>query len=384
VPEESFSDPRKTVEAPGGASTLTKNPLRKLGRRLVRSKLLLFRVVGGPGSCRYGVQTPFDSMKRSTNSLIGQVVAVNVLLVVATLFAATAASSLNLRTHDQRGQFALLALTIILVLLVNMLMIQRRFSPLERLIERVAAIDPQQPAAFEPLQEHAGSEEVDRLAASFSQLLGRIEDERRRSGRLALRAQEEERRRLARDLHDEVNQALTAILLRLQAVSQDAPSEVVDELAEVRKLVNQAMEELLRLARQLRPTALDDHGLYSAIESQARRFSSQTGIATDLRTHGEPAELDEDREIAVFRIAQEALANVARHAEASRVDIDLVRVGERGIEMTVRDDGRGFATNGSADGLGLNGMVERARLMGGELEIDSRPGGGTAVSLRVP
>jgi two-component system sensor histidine kinase UhpB len=323
-------------------------------------------------------------MKRSTNSLIGQVVAVNVLLVVATLFAATAAASLNLRTDDQRSQFALLALTIVLILLVNMLMVRRRFSPLEQLIESVEAIDPQQPDTFDAPAAHGRSDEVDRLAASFQHLLERIEEERRRSGRLALRAQEEERRRLARDLHDEVNQALTAILLRLQAVYQDAPPGVADELAEVKRLVNQAMDELLRLARELRPTALDDHGLYSAIESQARRFSNQTGIATDLRTHGEPAELDEDREIAVFRVAQEALANVARHASASRVDIDLARLGDSGVELTVRDDGQGFPTHLPTDGLGLNGMAERARLVGGELEIDSRPGGGTAVSLRVP
>ena len=323
-------------------------------------------------------------MKRSTNSLIGQVVAVNVLLVVTTLFAASAAASLNLSTQDQRTQFALLALTIVLVLLVNMLMVQRRFTPLERLIERVEAIDPQQPAAFDAAEAGAGSREVDRLAASFRILLGRIEDERRRSGRLALRAQEEERRRLARDLHDEVNQALTAILLRLQAVSQDAPTAVADELTEVRRLVNQAMDELLRLARELRPTALDDHGLYPAIESQVRRFSSQTGVAADLRTHGDPADLDPDREIAVFRIAQEALANVARHADASAVAIDLSPLGEHGVELTVCDDGRGFALEGESCGLGLNGMVERARLVGGELEIASRPGGGTAVSLKVP
>src|SRR5215218_3426388 len=254
-------------------------------------------------------------MKRSTNSLIGQIVAVNVLLVIATLFAASAAASLNLQTHDDRTKFGLLALSIVLVLLVNMMMLRRRFSPLERLIDQVEAIDPQNPVApAEASPSPAGSDEVDRLAATFHRLLGRIEAERRRSGRLALRAQEEERRRLARDLHDEVNQALTAILLRLQAVAQDAPADVSDELGEVRRLVNQAMDELLRLARELRPTALDDHGLYPAIESQVRRFSSQTGIAADLRTHGDPAELDPDREIAVFRVAQEALANVARHA----------------------------------------------------------------------
>jgi two-component system sensor histidine kinase UhpB len=325
-------------------------------------------------------------MKRSTNSLIGQIVAVNVLLVVTTLFAASAAASLNLATQDNRTRFALLALTIVLVLLVNMLMIQRRFTPLERLIEKIEAVDPAEPASFDAgdARTSFGSDEVDRLATTFHRLLDRIEAERRRSGRLALRAQEEERKRLARDLHDEVNQALTAILLRLQAVSQDAPPAVAGELAEVRRLVNQAMDELLRLARELRPTALDDHGLYSAIEGQVRRFSTQTGIQAGLRVHGDPAELDPDRQIAVFRVAQEALANVARHASASSVDVDVVPIGSKGVALTVRDDGRGFATGRVSNGLGLNGMVERARLVGGELDIESRPGGGTAVSLRVP
>jgi two-component system sensor histidine kinase UhpB len=144
------------------------------------------------------------------------------------------------------------------------------------------------------------------------------------------------------------------------------------------------MDELLRLARQLRPTALDDHGLYSAIEGQVRRFSTQTGITADLRTHGDHVELDPDREIAVFRIAQEALANVARHAGASSVEVDVTPLGDHGVALTVRDDGRGFIPEGESNGLGLNGMAERARLVGGELEIDSRPGGGTALLLKVP
>jgi two-component system sensor histidine kinase UhpB len=324
-------------------------------------------------------------MKRDTNSLIGQIVAVNVLLVVSTLFAASAAASLDLATHDDRTKFTLLALTIILVLLLNMLMLRRRFSPLEQLIEDLERIDPSQAQATEDATTfRAGSDEVERLASTFRKLIGRIEDERRRSGRLALRAQEEERRRLARDLHDEVNQALTAILLRLQAVAQDASPEVADELAEVRRLVNQAMEELLRLARELRPTALDDHGLYSAIESQVKRFSAQTGIDTELRIEGTADHLDADREIAVFRIAQEALANVARHAGASRVAVEVQPLGDCGMELAVRDDGRGFLTARESNGLGLNGMAERARLVGGELDIVSVPEGGTAVRLRVP
>src|SRR4051795_13504472 len=214
---------------------------------------------------------------RRRESLVGQVVAVNVLLVVAVLFAASAAAGLNLAVNDQRLRFGAIAISIVLLLVVNMILLRRRFSPLEDLIERLEEIDPAQPTGqfFVP---RTNVEEVERLAITFRRLLLRIEEERRRSGRLGLRAQGEERRRLARDLHDEVNQALTAILLRLQALSQAAPPELVDELGELKRLVNQAMEELLRLARQLRPASLDDMGLVAAIEGQIARFSEQTGI----------------------------------------------------------------------------------------------------------
>jgi two-component system sensor histidine kinase UhpB len=321
---------------------------------------------------------------RTHTSLVGQVLAVNVLLVVATLFAATAAANLNLELRDQRLDFGLLAMTIILVLLVNLMMLRRRFSPLEQLIERIEAVDPAQEGELDAPQANGpAAAEVDRLAASFQRLLGRVEAERHRSGRLVLRAQEEERRRLARDLHDEVNQALTAILLRLEALSQSAPPEVGEELGEVKRLVNQAMGELLQLARQLRPTALDDHGLLPALTTHVRRFAGQTGIEADLRTNGEALDLPPDREIAVYRVAQEALANVARHAGASRVEVDLDTSGDT-LELRVRDDGRGFNPDGEHAGLGLDGMAERARLVGGELTIDSRPGSGTELVMTVP
>jgi two-component system, NarL family, sensor histidine kinase UhpB len=329
-------------------------------------------------------EDPIFVMKvtRSQTSLLGQVVAVNVLLVVATLFAASAAANLNLELRDQRSEFALLAFTIILILLVNILMVRRRFSPLEELTDRIEAVDPAQPSTFEAPEGGAGTQEVDRLARSFQMLLGRVEAERRRSGRLVLRAQEEERRRLARDLHDEVNQALTAILLRLEAASQAAPPELEEELGELKRLVNQAMEELLQLARQLRPTALDDHGLLPALATHVRRFASQTGIQADLQTHGEP-DLAPDQEIAVYRVAQEALANVARHSKASQVKVDLDTSGTA-LELRVRDDGTGFDSLRRRKGLGLDGMAERARLVGGELVIDSRPGVGTELVMRVP
>src|SRR5213083_2723276 len=210
---------------------------------------------------------------RRRESLVGQVVAVNVLLVVAVLFAATAAAGLNLAVNDERLRYGAIAISILILLGVNMILLRRRFSPLETLIAQLEEIDPAQPDT-QFVVPHTNVEEVERLAITFRRLLRRIEEERRRSGRMVLRAQEEERRRLARDLHDEVNQALTAILLRLEALSQDAPESLNHEIAELKRLVNQAMNELLQLARQLRPTALDDHGLLPAMASQVRRFAS--------------------------------------------------------------------------------------------------------------
>jgi two-component system, NarL family, sensor histidine kinase UhpB len=325
------------------------------------------------------------NVTRRDDSLIGQVVAANVVLVALTLFGASLAAGLDLTVESQRWSFGILALSIVLTLCVNLWMLQRRFRPLERLIDRVERIDPAVPMA-EAFEEPEPVAEIDRLSHSFRRLLDRIEEERRRSGTLVMRAQEEERRRLARDLHDEVNQALTAILLRLEALGQDTAPERAGEVAELKRLVNQAMEELLNLARHLRPSALDDHGLMPALETQLKRFSSRTGVEVRLSREGDPDELPEDVQTALYRVTQEALANVARHAGATVVEIDI-SVGEQ-IELRVRDDGAGFhpgalASDSGGSGLGLGGMAERARLAGGELDVRSAPGGGTTVTMRI-
>jgi two-component system, NarL family, sensor histidine kinase UhpB len=319
-------------------------------------------------------------MKRR-ESLSGQIVAANLLLVVAALFAASAASSLDLQLDDQRLQFALLAMTGILALLLNILMLQRRLNPLDQLIREIETIDPSNPASLNAPENPV--EEVERLAAAFAKLLERIEAERRRAGRLQLRAQEEERKRVARDLHDEVNQALTAILLRLEALTHVAPPRLRDELAETKGLANQAMGELLQLARQLRPTALDDHGFVPAIEEQLRRFKAQYGIATSLSTGGDLDDLGSDQQLVLYRVTQEALNNIARHAGASNVSVDIARV-DGHVDLEVVDDGVGFDVGDEPRGLGLDGMAERARLVEGEFEVDAAPGRGTTLRLRVP
>jgi two-component system sensor histidine kinase UhpB len=322
---------------------------------------------------------------RRRESLVGQVVAANVLLVVAVLFAATAAAGLDLAVNDQRLRFGAIAISIVLLLIVNMILLRRRFSPLETLIARLEEIDPAQPTSQFVIP-RTNVEEVERLAIAFRRLLKRIEDERRRSGRLVLRAQEEERRRLARDLHDEVNQALTAILLRLQALSEDAPEPLAPQIAALKTLVNQAMEELLRLARQLRPASLDDLGLIAAIEGQLARFSDQTGIQTALHSEGTPEAITEDQQTVIYRVVQEALSNTAQHSGATYVDFELRVFPSHGVELRVRDNGKGFDAVNQADGggIGLSGMAERARLVGGELTVTSSPGTGTRVRLYIP
>src|SRR3954468_14634675 len=324
---------------------------------------------------------------RRRESLVGQVVAVNVLLVVAVVFAASATAGLNLAVNDQRLRFGALAISILLLLIINMLVLRRRFSPLETLIARLEEIDPAQPTT-QFVVPRTTVEEVERMATTFRRLLRRIEDERRRSGRLVLRAQEEERRRLARDLHDEVNQALTAILLRLQALSEDAPPDLTEDIAELKTLVNQAMEELLRLARQLRPASLDDMGLIAALEGQIARFGETTSIEASFHHEGAPEALTEDQQTVIYRVVQEALSNTAQHSEATFVDFDLRVFPSHGVELRVRDNGKGFDSEAAAgnDGrsIGLSGMAERARLVGGELTVTSSPGSGTRVRLYIP
>jgi two-component system, NarL family, sensor histidine kinase UhpB len=321
-------------------------------------------------------------MTRRDDSLIGQIVAANVVLFALTLLAASIAAGLDLGSSSKRWDFLILALAIVLTLCTNLWMLQRRFRPLETLIDQIEAIDPSEPTPLE-LRRSDPVEEIDRLASSFHNLLERIEEERRRSGQLAMRAQEEERRRLARDLHDEVNQALTAILLRLEALAQETPPERAPEVVELKRLVNQAMDELLNLARQLRPSALDDHGLLAALETQMKRFSARTGIEARLDTAGDPDELADVIQTAIYRVAQEALTNVTRHAGATVVELVVAQTNGE-VELRVSDDGRGFDPAVRGGGLGLVGMAERARLVGGELDVRSAPGGGTTITLRVP
>lgn len=262
---------------------------------------------------------------------------------------------------------------------------RRRLRPLEDLVEAMEKVDLSSPKPLLPssIDGVAETEEVERIELAFLRMMRRLEAERRRAGSAALHAQEEERARVARDLHDEVNQSLTGLLLRLEAAREGAPPELEGELAETKALANQAMRELLSLARQLRPTALDDLGLAAAIGGQVEQLS-RGEIDARLETNGDFSDLGDDAQLVVYRVAQEALSNAARHSGAGKVEVGLRRAGGGDVVLEVADDGGGFAFDESERGLGIGGMRERALLVGGELTIESRLGHGTTVRLKVP
>jgi two-component system sensor histidine kinase UhpB len=316
-----------------------------------------------------------------SRTLLTQVLAVNTVLVAITAFVAAVVARERFQDAISTQGMLLLGLAVLAVVLLNSMLLRRRLEPMGQLVKTMSEVDLASPGHRTDVSPGASSE-VQRLAADFNRMMARLEHERREAGRAVLRAQEQERSRIAQDLHDEVNQALTAILLRLEATMADAPVHLVAELSETKQLATQAMEELLHLARELRPTALDDHGLVAALASQIASFGERTGMRTRFfGPTGNLPKLSDEEQLVIYRVTQESLSNVAQHAEASRVDVELNFVGR--TVLRVRDDGRGFHMNGNGRNsrLGVSGMRERALLVGGRLNIFSTPGEGTTIEL---
>jgi len=232
--------------------------------------------------------------------------------------------------------------------------------------------------------------DLEGLTWTFNAVLDEVGDQTRRLREMAARAQsatEEERRRLARELHDGVAQSLAALNIRVKLARNTVDSQVrASDLDEVSRGIADAILELRRMARGLRPPALEMLGLGAAIESHARSVTEAAGLDALINTENVTGLLAPDAELAVYRILQEGLSNVIRHSGASHVSIDLSLVGEQ-VQMLIEDDGSGFdpASRFEGDrGLGLFGMNERAAFIGGDIEIASRVGRGTRVVLTVP
>lgn len=308
-------------------------------------------------------------MRFSRLPLLWRIFAINAaLLIVATLLLALTPVEIHARIAIVEGLD--LGVALVVMLAANLLLLRHTLQPVARLVERMRRIDLLQPG--QRIREQGGVE-VAELTRAFNEMLERLETERRESGQRALRAQEAERRRIASGLHDEVGQVLTGVLLRLD-----------DD--DTKEAVRQALDEVRRIARELRPEMLEQLGLVSALTELSRKFAESSGVHVERRFATDLPPLSEDAELAVYRVAQESLTNVARHAGAKNVAIAL-HPGRDSVVLSVADDGRGipvpdqFSRNGHG---GVRGMRERAMLVGGALAIKRSTAGGVEVRLEVP
>jgi two-component system, NarL family, sensor histidine kinase UhpB len=259
---------------------------------------------------------------------------------------------------------------------IDLVLLRRAFGPLARLRRFMAAVDPLQPGARAAVDD--GGPEVTELTEAFNDMIERLERERRESARAALAGQEAERHRIARELHDEVGQTLTAIVLQLERAARETGAA---EVAEAREGVRAALEDVREIARRLRPEALDDLGLGSALAALTVDVSRRTRLRVARSVASDLPPLAPEEELVIYRVAQEALTNVARHSGARSARLEL-RSDEGTVELTVQDDGRGVDP-AVRPGSGLLGMRERAVLVGGTLSIEAGETGGTRIRLRL-
>ncbi|MFM9372234.1 HAMP domain-containing sensor histidine kinase [Streptomyces sp. Da 82-17] len=264
------------------------------------------------------------------------------------------------------------------MLVANAALLRWGLAPLDRLTRLMATVDLLRPGQRLP-DESRG--EVAEVIRTFNAMLERLEQERAASSGRALLAQEAERRRIAQELHDEVGQTMTAILLGLKRTADDAPGPLRDDLQEIQEITRESLDEVRRLVRRLRPGVLDDLGLVSALTSLTEDFAVHAGLTVTRRFDADLPTLEPGAELVLYRVAQESLTNAARHADAARVTVTLRRTAT-GVDLAVADDGCGVKA--PREGAGILGMRERALLIGAALDITSAPGAGTRVELRVP
>jgi two-component system sensor histidine kinase UhpB len=310
-------------------------------------------------------------------SLLARVLVLNGAVIVgAFLLVALTPVTVSARVTAVEG----LALGLIIAgaLAANVLAVRLAFAPLRRLARVMHGIDPLQPGVRIAVDH--GPSDVRELEAAFNAMLERLEDERRDSARRAVLAQEAERRRVARELHDELGQTLTGVLLQTDALAREPSATAIEQ---AREDARHALEQVRRIARDLRPDTLDELGLLSSIQALATTFTRQSGVHAERELAASLPQLDHDAEVVLYRVAQEALTNVARHAAARRVRIALAH-DERHVRLLVDDDGRGPPTGAATEGRGITGMRERALLVRGRLALERSPAGGTRVSLEVP
>jgi two-component system sensor histidine kinase UhpB len=267
---------------------------------------------------------------------------------------------------------------LVVTLAANAYFLRRALAPLDHLAARMETVDLLRPGQrLQVLR----NDEISRVVVAFNRMLDRLEGERQESGRRILAAQEAERVGIARDLHDEVGQVLTGVLLHLDSIAERAPDHRT-EIDDAKQAVRRALNEVRRISSELRPEMLEQLGLVSALTELTTTFSRISGIGVDRQFDQSLPELERDAELAVYRIAQESLTNIARHAQATEVTFALEKSFDS-VVLRVVDNGRGFAGEPQEHG-GLRSMRERALLIGAALAIKPALSGGVEVRLEVP
>jgi two-component system sensor histidine kinase UhpB len=305
---------------------------------------------------------------------------VSVLVAAAVVLAVT---PVTVSVPIRATELLIIVLGLLATTAVNLLLVRRTLAPLQRLTELMKSVDPMEPGRrLTDVSRH--DSDIAALADSFNSMLDRLEFERRESARRALHAQEQERLRIARELHDEVGQTLTAVALEAERAAEASSGSDRESWLRVAEWGQQSVDEVRRIARELRPEALDDLGLINAFIALCNRVAAQARIEIERRLPDRLPPHSPEIDLVVYRVAQESLTNVMRHAEASKAIVSLETHGNR-LKLRVRDNGRGIAAGERGESkTGLAGMRERAMLIGGSLTVSSEPGKGTEVELEVP
>ena len=321
------------------------------------------------------------AMKRMTPSrlpLFWQLFLPNAAVLVIAV-AILAFSPVTVPPEPSLGQLAVLFVGLVTMVLVNLALIRRAVRPVEQLTQVMQRVDPLNPG--ERVRGVDATAETADLAEVFNSMIDRLETERRDTAVKMLAAQEGERKRLARELHDQIGQSITGLMLEVDHAARHSPEEIEPELGDARETARGLSEELRRIVRRLRPEALDDLGLASALAALIDGFRYQSGVSARHRVHSPLPRLSPEAELVIYRVAQEGLTNVARHAKASEVVLELRPDGDA-LHLTVTDDGLGL--RGAPPGAGITGMRERALLVNARMSVESRPEGGVIVSMLVP
>ncbi|HLH63013.1 MAG TPA: sensor histidine kinase [Ktedonobacteraceae bacterium] len=300
-----------------------------------------------------------------------------------------------LATHLNKEPYAtpmsliiFIAIGWLISIVLNFVVLQVAFRPLFHLGKVMDRVQQGERSLRAPLT--GVDPEADQLARTFNMMLEALDEASHQRANQIIKAQEQERKRIARELHDETSQVLTSLLISLAVLEESiGPSEARERIAETRALAHQTLRAIRSLSIDLRPSALDDLGLLPALRWYIKEYQKKCAIEVEFQASGLKERLPAEMETALYRIVQESLTNTARHANAHKVTISLKEEGEA-IHATIIDDGRGFdydalvRTGGQERSIGLAGMQERAVLLDGILTIHSAPGCGTRVEAHIP